>query len=408
MLVKSLSRRQALLSAGSALLAGSLASSGSAWAQSEFLVAALNPVSGSGSPYGAGMQAAILMAAEEINAAGGAGGRNIRVIAEDSQSSPDAAVLAAKKLIEVNRVNAILGTWSSGVSLAVMPLTIAAGIPLTVTSGAPEISTLDKDDLVWRFNASNALFGSAFAKAVQLKGFKRPATMAFNNASGVGNTRGFQTAWRKAGGEIVAEVVYEPNRSSYRSELQRILSAKPDVIVAGSYLPDTTILLREWYQLGGGNKWIIPGWAFGQALIDAIGKEALEGVIVVDSISNENSKSYEHFSAAFSKKSVRNIANSSYAAMAYDMMITFGLAMEAAGPGATPRQISAKIREVAGAPGKEVFTFAEGKAALKSGDINYQGASSRLDFDEFGDATPNFSASIVTDGKLVRTDVIEL
>lgn len=64
----------------------------------------------------------------------------LEVLAEDTQTTPDAAVLAAKKLIEVNGVNAILGTWSSGISLAVMPLT-AAGIPLMNTSGAPPISS---------------------------------------------------------------------------------------------------------------------------------------------------------------------------------------------------------------------------------------------------------------------------
>ena len=82
-----------------------------------FLVGALNPISGAGSPYGSGMQKAIAMAADEINAGGGVCERQIELISEDTQTSPDAAVLAAKKLVEVNKVNAVLGTWSSGVTL---------------------------------------------------------------------------------------------------------------------------------------------------------------------------------------------------------------------------------------------------------------------------------------------------
>ena len=87
-----------------------------------FRLGALCPVTGAGSPFGSGMQKMIFAAAEAVNAAGGAAGRKIEVVSEDTQTSPQAGVLAAKKLIDVNKVQAILGTWSSGVSLAVVPL----------------------------------------------------------------------------------------------------------------------------------------------------------------------------------------------------------------------------------------------------------------------------------------------
>jgi len=186
-----------------------------------FRVGSLCPVTGAGSPYGPGMQQAIRMAVDEVNAAGGAGGVKLELFSEDSQTKPDAAVLAAKKLIEVNKVQALLGTWASGVTLAVMPLTDAAGIIEMNTSGAPAISTQDTKDLVWRYQATNDRFGQAFAEICKKNGYKRPATMAFNNASGLGNTQGFTKAWEAAGGKVVAHVTYEPNRPSYRSELQK-------------------------------------------------------------------------------------------------------------------------------------------------------------------------------------------
>ena len=151
-----------------------------------FRIGSLTPITGAGSPYGPGMQQAIRLAVDEVNAAGGAGGRKLELFTEDDQTKPDAAVLAAKKLIEVNKVQAVLGTWASGVTLAVMPLTDAAGIIQMNVSGAPAISTLDTKDLVWRFQATNDRFGAAFAEICTKRGFKRPATMAFNNASGLG------------------------------------------------------------------------------------------------------------------------------------------------------------------------------------------------------------------------------
>jgi len=215
-------------------------------------IGALCPITGAGGPYGSGMQKMIIAAAEAVNAAGGAAGRKIEIVAEDTQTNPQAAVLAAKKLIEVNKVQAILGTWSSGVSLAVIPLTNDAGIPLRHCSGAPALSVppANAKGLGFRFQATNERFGRAFAEICEKEGFKRPATMAFNNASGIGNTEGFAKAWKAKGGEVVESVVYEPNQASYRSELMKVLAANPDVIVTGSYIADTTIILREWFQTG--------------------------------------------------------------------------------------------------------------------------------------------------------------
>jgi branched-chain amino acid transport system substrate-binding protein len=403
--------RRALIAGGASALALAL-TGGPALSQSApFRIGALNPVTGAGSPYGSGMQKLIQAAAAAVNAAGGAGGRPLEVIAEDSQTNPQAAVLAAKKLIEVNRVNAIVGTWSSGVSLAVAPLVNDADIFLFNTSGAPALSTppANAKGLLYRFQATNDRFGRAFAEIAVREGFKRPATMAFNNASGIGNTTGFKRAWEAKGNQVVAEVVYEPNQPSYRAELQRILAAKPDVIVMGSFLPDTTIILREWFQSGETNKWIIPGWAANPQLIQALGADATEGLISVDSVSNEQAASFAAYDAAHRAAMNQPGISNVYAAMTWDMVIVLALAMEAAGPNANTAAINAKIREIANPPGEEVFTFAAGKAALAAGrKINYQGASSILDFDQFGDVTPDFGVFFITRGQLNRRYVVKI
>jgi len=276
-------------------------------------------------------------------------------------------------------------------------------------SGAPAISTQDKKDLVWRYQATNDRFGAAFAEIAAKRGYKRPATMAFNNASGIGNTEGFRKAWEKRGGKVVASVVYEPNRPSYRSELQSVLAEKPDVIVTGSYLPDTTIIIREWYQSGEKNAWIIPGWAANPQLVKALGAEACEGIISVDTVSAENSAAFKHFDAMYTKAMGASATTNVYAPMAYDMMIVLALAMEAAGAGATVAQINSKIRDIANPPGTPVSTFAEGKAALsKKQKINYEGASSKLDFDQYGDVSPDFGVYVIEKGQLVRRDVVSI
>jgi len=377
--------------------------------ESTIRVGALNPVSGSGSPYGTSMQKMIIAAAEEVNKAGGAAGRRIEIVGEDSQSNPSAAVLAAKKLIEVNKVRAILGTWSSGVSLAVLPLCNEAGTPLFHTSGAPALSTpaANARGLGFRFEASNDRTGMAFAQACAREGFKRPATMAFNNASGISIVDGFRKAWTKGGGEVLASVVYEPNQATYRSELSKVLASKPDVIVTGSYLADTTILLREWYQSGATLRWMLPGWAVSPELIRAVGPAVSEGQFVLASIANETSSAYKRYSEAY--RSVFNTAPPLHAfpAETWDMLIVFALAVEANG-GADGPGLQKQIFEVTRGNGVPVTSFAEGKAALRAGrKINYEGASSNLDFDTAGDVTPDFSVGVIERGEVKRKYVVK-
>ena len=399
--------RRTLLAAG----AGLLAAPSVVRAQAEsFRIGALNPVTGAGSPYGSGMQRMILAAVEAINSAGGANGRRIEVFSEDTQTSPQAAVLAAKKLIEVNRVRAILGTWSSGVSLAVIPLTNEAEIVLMHTSGAPALSTAPANakNLGYRFQATNDRFGRAFAEIAVKEGFRRPATMAFNNASGIGNTEGFRRAWAAKGNTNGEHIVYEPNQPSYRAELLRVLNTRPDVIVMGSFLPDTTIILREWFQTGAPVKWIIPGWAANPQLVQALGPAVTEGIISVDSVSNEGSAAFTAYDAAYRRAMNQPGLSNVYAAMTWDKATTLGLAIEQAKSFETAA-INAAIRQVANPPGEAVSSFAEGKAAIAAGrKANFEGASSVLDFDEFGDVTPDFGVFFIERGQINRKYVVKI
>ena len=132
----SITRRAAF----AATLTSPLAAPALAQTAETFRIGAMNPVTGAGSPYGTGMQRMIVTAAEMVNAAGGAHGRRLEVFAEDDQTSPQAGVLAARKLLDVNRVRAILGSWASGVSLAVVPITNDANAIFMNTSGAPALS----------------------------------------------------------------------------------------------------------------------------------------------------------------------------------------------------------------------------------------------------------------------------
>jgi branched-chain amino acid transport system substrate-binding protein len=365
-------------------------------------IGALNPVTGSGSPYGTGMQKMILAAADTVNAGGGVLGRQIQVFAEDDQTNPQAGVLAAKKLIEVNRVQAILGTWSSGVTLAVLPLCKAAGIPILHTSGAPDLSDLKvTGGWGYRFHTPNGRTGRCYAEMCKKEGFKRVATLAFNNASGLGLTEGFAKAWKDMGNDIVEKVVYEPNQPSYRSELMKVLAARPDAIVTGSYYADTTIFMREWFQTGQKVRWVIPGHATTPEFIKAVGPAVSEGVLTADLVVAKDSPAYPPYDEAYRKQMGQPGESNIYAAMTWDMVVALALAIAAAGSAAMP-EVNKTVRTIANAPGEKVYRFAEGKTKLKAGKIDYDGGSSILEFDGNGDVTPDYGVYQIEGGALVR------
>jgi branched-chain amino acid transport system substrate-binding protein len=394
-------RRQFVIGAAAAATFGG---AGLARAASEpFRIGALNPITGAGSPYGTGMQKSILFAAAEVNEAGGAAGRRFEVYAEDSQTNPDAAILAAKKLVEIHKVEAVLGVWSSSAGLAILPYLNDANRILMVSGGATAYSRQRKNDLSWRFMADSFAYGRAFARAARKAGLKRAAVMALNNPSAVDGIDGFSRQWKEWGMDVVGRVVYEPKQVSYRSEVQRVLATNPDVIVAHSFLPDATVFLREWYELGGTNKWVMPGFAANEELAAALGKEVTNDIMAVQVVGAETGAAADRFASKYKEAVGKDVGDNVYAVGCYDMVITLALALEQAGAGADARAVAANIRKVTNKPGTKVSSFAEGQKLIRAGQkIDYDGAFGALDFDENGDPQPIFAVDVLENGKLKR------
>lgn len=398
--------RRGFLASGTAVAAlGALPTMALAQGERAFRIGSLNSITGIGGPYGPYMLEAIKLAVNEVNAAGGAAGRKLQLFAEDDQTKPEAAVLAVKKLVEINKVDAVVGIWASSVGLATMPITNDANLITMNTCGAPEMLTENKKGLAWMFQASNAIFGNAFAEVARRRGFKRPAVMAFNNSTFVGQANYFKSAWEEKGGKLSEFVIYEPNQSSYRTELNRVLATKPDVISLSAYRPDATIILKEWYQTGQDCKFIMPGWTANEDLVKALGKEATEGIISISNVAAEQHPAFKRFAAEFRKVTKRE--PDIFSAQSYDMVITLALALEAAGTEADVAAVNTKIRAVTGTGGTQVNSFAEGRDSLRGGaKINYEGASSRLEFGRQGETVPDFGVFDIQDGKLVLKETI--
>jgi branched-chain amino acid transport system substrate-binding protein len=348
------------------------------------------------------MLMAIRIAVDEINAGGGILDNRVVVFSEDTKTDSKTAVPAVRKLIEDHKVCAVLGTWSSGVTMSVLPLTTRAGIIEMNVSGAPAISQIGKKTgLVYRTQASNTQFGVVYAEICKRAGFKKAATMAFDNPSGRGNTEEFVRNFKSAGGIVTGGVVYEGGKASYRLELEEVLATKPEVIVLGSYMNDTMIILKEWHRLKIPVHIIAGAWAINPELIQALGPKITEGIWAVDTVPNTSSRTYVRFAEKFRNVTGRDPDKNPYAPKVYDQMILLALAAEAA-QSTDPQVFKTKMREISGPPGELVYGFEEGLTALRAGKrIDFDGASGAIDFNEFGDVSPIIGIFRVENGKLI-------
>ena len=137
-----------------------------------------------------------------------------------------------------------------------------------------------------------------------------------------------------------------------------------------------------------------------------------EGIKRPSPMEDENNEGFKRFNKDYEAKFKAKPSGGYYNANTYDLLIASALAMEAAGE-ASGKAINEKIREVTNPPGKVVTTFEEGLKELRAGnDIDYQGASGPIDFDQHGNVVSSYALMEVkmANGnkiKLFTTDFLE-
>jgi branched-chain amino acid transport system substrate-binding protein len=346
-------------------------------------LATLTPLTGAGGPYGPVMAKVAKAVVDEVNAAGGLlGGRKVELVQEDDQTSPEAGVRAAHKLIDVDKVSAIMGTWASAVTMAVAPLCWESKTFLTTTSGADSITLLPHQGYLIRTQPNTTLQGRKFGEfAVEQKAkrvfFTGPQTPFFDS-----QLKAMTAVIKPAGGET-GSLVYDDKKPSYRTEVDEILRFNPDAIILGGYTPDTTVLLKDLFRAGFQGTKIGFAYAVNQQLVDSVPKEVVEGTLTLAPSTAEGSPAYQRVA-----KLAGVAAPDPYTCQIYDQCNLVILAIAAAGD-ASGAAIKDAVRKVAQAPGGEaVSTALDGLKLIAAGKpINYDGASGPCDFTETGDIT---------------------
>jgi len=388
-----------------ALLSGVAAFAGPAVlrAQSDPIkLGTLTPLTGAGGPYGPAMAKVAAAVIEEVNAAGGVLGRKIVLVSEDDQTNPDAGVRAARKLIDVDKVSAIMGTWASSVTTAVAPLCWESKTFLTTTSGADSITQLPHQGYLIRTQPNTVLQITRTGDFLVSLGAKKIVTLVPQTPFAQSSIDIMSGLAKKAGGSHVG-LIYDDKKTTYRTEVDQALRSSPDAILCAGYTPDTVVLLKDLYRAGYKGKIIGQAYAINQKLIEQVGqKDIVEGVYTYAPSVAEGSNALERV------KKLSGLANPDpYTSQIYDHANLVLMAMAAA-KDTTGTAIKDNVRKVSQGGGKTVDNAIDGLKAIAAGEkVDYSGASGPCDFDDKGDILDcKFRYEQIKDGKPVLVKIV--
>lgn len=301
-------------------------------------IGGIAPLSGGVAVYGVECKNGIDLAVEEINAAGGINGQKIEFICEDDEGDSAKSVNAYKKLVTKDRVKVIIGSLTSGCTMAITNLAQAQKV-VQIAPAATAVAITDAGNYVFRACYTDPFQGKIGGKfAYENLGTKKAAILYdIGNDYSVGLTDNFTAEYTSMGGSIVSKESYSTGDKDFNAQLTKIKAANPEVI----YLPDyygTVALIAKQLRAQGINVPIVgaDGW---DGLTDNAGDEVLNGYYSNHYSEDSSSAAVQTFVKSFKAK--YNKAPNSFAALGYDCVYMLRDAMKASGS----TDDSAKIRD---------------------------------------------------------------
>ena len=374
----------------------------------------LNALTGSLSYFGVSHGKAADLAATHVNRAGGIRGGSVVIISRDTGVNPVQGVDAARGLVDVESVAAIVGALASGVTIPVATSVTAPNqiLQISHSSTAPGITVLEDDDFLFRTTVSDAAQGVVLGRLAWEQGYKSAGILYINNAYGQGLAERFAETFTELGGTVTASVPHEDSQPTFTSELEKATADDPDVLVTVSYPGQAEIYIRESLEGGYADTFLFVDGVKSDDMVAAIGGGKLDGTLGT-APGAPDSPDRRAFYNAFTLTYGVDAPQEPYLAETYDAVVLVALAAAKAGTTTDSVAIRDALRDVANAPGEVVGPGLEGiRTALRliaeGKDINYEGASGPVDFDEHGDVSGPIEVWTVEGDAIKSTGRFEL
>ncbi len=275
------------------------------------------PLSGPVAVYGIGARNGVELAIEEINASGGINGKMVELISEDDEGNPEKSVNAFTKLVTKDEVKIIIGSLTSGCTIAITDLAQAQGIILVAPAATAEAVT-DAGNYVFRACFIDPFQGTVGGKFSSENLNAKNAAILYDvgNDYSIGLYENFKIAFESAGGKVVAEESYSTGDKDFNAQLTKIKNANPDVV----YLPDyysTVALIARQLRAQGIDAPIVgaDGW---DGLTENAGDEVLNGYYSNHYAADSTDEKVVNFVNSY--KTAYNEVPVSFAALGYDCM----------------------------------------------------------------------------------------
>lgn len=244
------------------------------------------PVTGAAALNGGRIVNAAKMAVKELNDGEGILGCDVDLIIEDSQADAAVAVAAAEKLINKDKVQAIIGAYHSHTTLAVMPLLPDAKVPmLEVIATSPKI-TNENNGWVFRMSSTNAADAESVVRTCSDDiAAKKWDFLYVNNDWGKSVPAGFTPVIEELGGEVVLSEPLEQGSTNFLAQLTKVRASDADTVAVTIDLENTAVFAKQVYEAGMTDKytWIGTSGHDGETFLNLLKDtpEAAEGWILI-------------------------------------------------------------------------------------------------------------------------------
>lgn len=299
----------------------------------EIVIGEFGSMTGSTATFGLSSRKGIDMAADAINQSGGLLGKKIKLIIEDDQGKPEEAQTVVTKLINKDRVVALLGEIASSNSLAAAPVAQSSRIPM-VSPGSTNPKVTEVGNYIFRVCFIDPFQGQVMAKfATNTLKLKNVSVLRdIKSDYSVGLSRFFVESFTKQGGTIASDESYSAGDKDFTAQLTSIKAKNPDGIFVPGYYTEVGLIARQARKLGitvtlmGGDGW-------DSSKLWEIGGEALNGCYYsnhysVDDPSPVLQKFVQDYKARYGKTS--DSIPDAMAALGYDAMMVLGDAIKRA------------------------------------------------------------------------------
>ncbi len=273
------------------------------------------------------------LAAEQINQKGGLlGGRPIQLVIEDGQGLPAISVAAAEKLINRDKVVALMGCLRSSASLAVQPIAEKNKIPMmSVISSAPKL-TEEGLKYYFRNTPKEYMLVDVGARYLITKlGIKKVSFLGPNDEWGRAGLEAWTDMMKRYGGQVVTADLFITGETNYQPYLTKIKSVKADAMVVQAETLDASMIFKQAKEMDLNITKIGSGALASQKFME-LAKDAAEGIYAtVPWVHTYDTPETKAFTEAYAKRFPDRGIPDKYGVAGYDGICVFAAAINKAG-----------------------------------------------------------------------------